>query len=98
MVSASLLGRLFRLGLLFLVLMVGATYTANLASFLNQKHLPWADDIRRTETKYGVHSTNHRNASDRAVCWKERAESFDGCRTSESNVDRVMDTWSFNAW
>ncbi len=38
MVSASLLGRLFRLGLLFLVLMVGATYTANLASFLIQSN------------------------------------------------------------
>ena len=52
MVSASLLGRLFRLGLLFLVLMVGAMYNVS-ASFLIQiqrKHLPWADDIRRTET------------------------------------------------
>lgn len=32
MVSASFLGKVFRLGLLFLVLMIGATYTANLAS------------------------------------------------------------------
>lgn len=34
MISGSLLGRIYRIGLLFLVLMVGATYTATLASVL----------------------------------------------------------------